>query len=242
MPIKSSIAIGDSFVLSCGSIATIIKYHSCSNIIIETNTGFIGSTHAQLLKTGKATDWNYKSLAEVGFIGFDPKTIKNYKLAGDIAYETWRKMIKRCYKENWFLGNPTYQNAIVCDEWFSFKVFKIWFDDNYIEGYHLDKDLKGFGLKVYSPYNCIFIPQEINKLFYVTNKEKVLPIGVKNNGYSYVCTLSDNSFRKIKDAQNEYWNIKYKIIQDRVNTFPKFKEIIEDYFEYYFNKHYKETK
>ena len=38
------------------------------------------------------------------------------------------------------------------------KISKEWFDKNYIEGWHLDKDLIVKGNKVYSPTTCMLPP------------------------------------------------------------------------------------
>lgn len=39
---------------------------------------------------------------------------------------------------------------------------KKWFEENYVEGYALDKDLLSRGAKVYSAETCCYIPPEIN--------------------------------------------------------------------------------
>ena len=94
------------------------------------------------------------------------------------AAKEWRYMLQRCYYEK---NNrcDNYKDCSVCDEWHRYSVFKEWFDENYIEGWCLDKDILIKGNKVYSPETCCFVPNEINVLF--TKRESLrgkYPIGV----------------------------------------------------------------
>lgn len=75
------------------------------------------------------------------------------------CYIAWRQMLSRCY------GHESPENKMVCDEWKSLRTFRQWFDKHYIEGWHLDKDIRVKGNKIYSPETCCFVPQEINALF-----------------------------------------------------------------------------
>lgn len=75
-----------------------------------------------------------------------------------ISYSIWKAMLARCYSASHHKRYPTYSNCSVCKEWHLFSNFKKWFDENYIEGYHLDKDILVQDNKVYSPQTCVFIP------------------------------------------------------------------------------------
>ena len=77
-------------------------------------------------------------------------------------YQKWISMIKRCYSIKSLQRQPTYQKCSVCSEWLKLSNFKSWFEDNYIEGYDLDKDLLSRNDKVYSPETCCFLPKNIN--------------------------------------------------------------------------------
>ena len=81
------------------------------------------------------------------------------------SYSCWRSMLIRCYSETYQKKQQTYIGCCVCDEWHLFSNFKRWFDENYIEGYALDKDILVQGNKVYSPQTCCFVPRHINNLF-----------------------------------------------------------------------------
>lgn len=80
------------------------------------------------------------------------------------SYKTWDTMIRRCYSKYKQVENPTYIGCSVCEEWLTFSNFKRWFDENYIEGYELDKDILVKGNKVYSPETCCFVPKRLNLL------------------------------------------------------------------------------
>lgn len=99
-------------------------------------------------------------------------------------------MIRRCYDSKSLEYKTTYQDCEVCDEWLFFSNFKEWFDENYIEGYSLDKDIRVHNNRIYSPETCCFVPKEINTIF-ITNKNKRgdFYIGVSHNGANYTATL-----------------------------------------------------
>ena len=97
---------------------------------------------------------------------------KNAKLLK--SYVKWNDMLRRCYSIKFHIMNPTYIGCTVCDEWKLYSNFKKWFDDNYIEGYELDKDIIIDGNKVYSPDKCCFIPHYLNTLFTDSNKSRGL--------------------------------------------------------------------
>lgn len=102
------------------------------------------------------------------------------------AYGCWQKMIERCYREGYFIKAPTYKGCSVCDEWHYFSNFKKWFDENYVDGYALDKDILVKGNKVYSPQTCCFVPTEINTLLVKKNATRgKYPIGVSMNYGKY---------------------------------------------------------
>lgn len=74
-------------------------------------------------------------------------------------------MISRCYSKLSLLRSPCYAEASVCDDWHSFQVFADWYYENHpLDGttYHLDKDLKVKGNKIYSPSTCLFVTAKEN--------------------------------------------------------------------------------
>jgi hypothetical protein len=108
-----------------------------------------------------------------------------------ISYSVWKHMITRCYSNR--ADYSSYKDCSVCEDWLTFSNFKKWFDDNYVDGYHLDKDILIKGNKVYSPDTCCFVPSQINTLITKHDATRgVLPIGVTtttNRNAKYRATL-----------------------------------------------------
>ncbi len=109
-------------------------------------------------------------------------------------YSVWEDMLARCYypKTSRFSAYGG-RGVTVCDEWLNLQNFAKWFEDNYIEGFHLDKDILGDGMQ-YNPVVCRFIPQEVNGVL-VDNtcnrgKDSGLPTGVSKTRGSYQSTLN----------------------------------------------------
>jgi len=71
-------------------------------------------------------------------------------------------MLARCYGG----GHPTYLDCEVDERWWNYQVFAAWFYDNYVEGFHLDKDLLVEGNRIYSPETCLFVTPQLNTLFW----------------------------------------------------------------------------
>lgn len=138
------------------------------------------------------------------------------------AYGCWQKMIERCYREDYFIKAPTYKGCSVCDEWHYFSNFKKWFDENYVDGYALDKDILVKGNKVYSPETCCFVPTEINSLLVKKNATRgKYPIGVSMNYGKYRAqikkygkTVVVGTFDTPEQAFTAYKDAKEKHIQE----------------------------
>ncbi len=136
-------------------------------------------------------------------------------------YRIWLSMIYRCYTSNSGSHNATYQNCYVCDEWLYLSNFKKWFDDNYVEGYHLDKDILVKGNKTYSPDTCCFVPPIVNSLAIRNHSHRgKCPVGVyyKKADKCFVATMRyrgvlvtvcrsssmDEAFEAYKIAKEKY--------------------------------------
>lgn len=146
---------------NCGEFQ-IVKYICAKNVTIKfIKTGTIIKTRADKVRNGKIKDYISPTVFNIGFIGKG-----NYKAhvgaKNTKAYSVWFEMIRRCYCSNSLKNNPTYRGCSVTKEWFNFQNFAVWFYENYIDGYHLDKDIKINGNKVYSADTCMFVTQADN--------------------------------------------------------------------------------
>jgi hypothetical protein len=108
--------------------------------------------------------------------------MENGKLTDE--YVCWRHMLQRCYSPRYHVKRPTYIGCAVCDPWLYFQTFAKWYNSNYYEipllgKSHIDKDILVKGNKIYSPDNCVFVPEVINNLFTKSNATRgKYPIGV----------------------------------------------------------------
>ena len=75
------------------------------------------------------------------------------------SYVLWINILRRCYDTE---SHPTYHDVTVCEEWLLYSNFHAWCNGNYVEGFQVDKDLKGG--KVYGPETCIMLPKKLNIL------------------------------------------------------------------------------
>ncbi len=148
----------------------------------------------------------------------DGKTKKEYNL--------WCAMLHRCYSKRFHSqdNNYVYIGCTVSEAFRNYSLFYEWCQTQVgfgEEGFCLDKDILSNGVKEYSEQNCVFVPQEINKLL---NKHKIhrgeYPIGVskyknkrfmagfsgngiKNNCLGYFDT-SEEAFAAYKTAKEQY--------------------------------------
>lgn len=116
------------------------------------------------------------------------------------AYKTWTGIIDRCYRPGHEVKFKAYADCSVCKEWKYFSNFKKWFDENYIEGFDIDKDILIKGNKVYSPEACCFVPRVINLIFAKNKTRKSnLPRGVKYKKYGnrYSAEISIDNKNKL---------------------------------------------
>ena len=105
-----------------------------------------------------------KSTCGVGFLGSGDY---NATIHGKptVAYRVWCAMLARCYNKKTQKASPSYIGCTVAEGWHNFQSFAKWVEENYIDGYSLDKDILKEGNKLYSPDLCAFVPHRINSLF-----------------------------------------------------------------------------
>jgi len=143
----------------------VLEINNMRDILIEfTDTGFKKKTWKQHIVTGNVKDLLKPSVLGVGCIGEG-----GYKLhTGSTrkrteVYRKWLKITYRCYcptdtSYKWYGG----KGVTVSEEWLNFQNFAKWYEDNYREGFEIDKDLLSKDSKLYSKDTCVFIPRSIN--------------------------------------------------------------------------------
>ena len=122
-------------------------------------TGFEKISRSDHIRNGLVKDLLVPSVYGVGFLGDGIYAPKNCALS-KIAHERWSSIIKRCYKPTTKVEIRNYSDCELCEEWQDFQNFCQWFIDNHPNDgkeYHLDKDIKVDGNRVYSPETCLFV-------------------------------------------------------------------------------------
>lgn len=173
-----------------------------------------------------------KTVYGVGYTGEGKyKVNENGKITK--CHSIWRSMLERCYNPNYIQKHPTYEQSEVCEEWYNFQVFAKWYYDNYyqIEGetMNLDKDILCKGNKIYSKETCVFVPQNINKLFTKCNGRRGdSPIGVSynksNENYRSLCRINGKTkhlgcYNTPEEAFQAYKNFKEQYIKEVANQY-----------------------
>lgn len=207
--------IGENHTTNEGYKVEIVEYINKRNCSVKIGDIVISEVEYVNIKKGKIKNPYHKSVYDVGYFGVGVyNTIIHKK-----QYRIWKHILGRCYNEIEQEKTPTYKGCSVAEEWYNFQVFAEWFEENYypeyMEGWHLDKDILIKGNKIYSPETCCFVPHEINILFKKKSSKRVaLPIGVSKlkNGkfYARVNKLGVTLFLGYFDTPEEAFQA-YKI-------------------------------
>tara|TARA_R110001632_G_scaffold83617_9_gene184997 strand:+ start:3880 stop:4521 length:642 start_codon:yes stop_codon:yes gene_type:complete len=146
---------------SCGTLS-VVDYINASRVLVRfTDTGYQRFAEAGAIKLGQVKDALHPVINGVGFIGCGAYKSK-LKRKHTKQYIAWRNMLNRCYCPKTQERQPTYKGCTVAEEWHNFQTFAKWFDENYTDGFQLDKDIKIKANKVYSPDNCMFVSRSDN--------------------------------------------------------------------------------
>lgn len=189
--------VGDVFTSNnCGEFS-ILSIKNANNVIIEfSDTGFICNTAKCCIITGRIKDPFCRSIRGVGYLG---QGIHAAYVNGKISrsYSVWKGMMDRCYGEK-TISYSQYgaRGVVVCDEWHNFQNFAGWYTENHVVGFHMDKDLRFRGNKIYGPLTCEFIPPKVNMTLPSARKIRgKYPVGVtlnkSNDSFSAQCCLGD---------------------------------------------------
>lgn len=167
------------------------------HIVCPEHGSFLQTPESHLLGTGCKKCQSIRKRKKICGIGINDYE-GQVRVNGEFiqSYNVWKDMIRRCYDEGRLKRHPTYKGVSVCEEWKYFSKFKEWFDEHYVEGWHLDKDVLCNDKKQYSPSNCCFLPPKINStLAYKKKSNKEYCCGVFRphaNSPFTACLHTDN--------------------------------------------------
>jgi hypothetical protein len=179
---------GDVYKTSSCGYVKVVNYMSYNKVAVEfINTGYKTTVWATSIKRGYIRDPLSPAIHGMCCVG-----VGTYKVKSK-AYTIWRAMLSRCYSSKSSGKDITYKGCSVAKDWHNFQVFAKWFEDNYVDGYELDKDLLVVGNKVYSEDTCVFIPRRFNCFITGKSLNRRLPVGVyyhhnKSKPYEACCS------------------------------------------------------
>ena len=213
--------LGEKYTTNEGYEVEITKYISNGEVEVTFENGFKVECQFIRIKKGKIKNPYHKSVHGVGFFGAGNYRSINDKISIK-SYKTWTCMIKRCYDKKEQDRTPTYKGVTVCEEWHNFQNFAEWFENNfnpeYMESWHLDKDIICNDCKIYSPDTCCFVPHEINMQF--TERTRRYLTGISKAGKSFAVQISINGkkiflghFKTIKEASFAYQKARKECIK-----------------------------
>lgn len=168
----------------------IIKDEGANDVHIKfTETGHCTKVSRSHIKLRCIKDPLLPFIHGVGYIG-----VGNYisRINGKRpqAYHKWKSMLDRCYGTRCGVKYANYRDGkvTVTESWHNYQNFAEWYESNAIEGWDLDKDLKG-NSNIYSPESCVFLPPSINKALIRGRSDRAIPTGVVLRSHGYDVSL-----------------------------------------------------
>ena len=146
---------------------------------------FIDTKYRAVVQRSDARNGNVKDLIapKICGVGF----ISDGGRATGKAYGVWKSMLARCYNPKVQQKQPAYIGCTVVPEWHDFRCFEKWFELNYSDGLHLDKDIKWKGNRIYGPDTCLFVTPEENSIAaHAKHYVFLSPSGLRHEIYNMV--------------------------------------------------------
>ena len=156
------IKVGEIYETNNYGTLEVIEYVNSTRVRVRfIDTGYERYAQTGCILRGQVKDLLAPSVCGLGYLGCGgySTTVSGTHTK---MYATWVRMFERCYDPKFLARMPTYIGCTVTKEWHNFQVFAKWFEEHYIDGYHLDKDIKVPGNKLYSPDTCMFVTQAQN--------------------------------------------------------------------------------
>jgi len=241
----NTIKSGDTFTTNQGCQLVVVSCESSINVVVEflDKNKYKFTTRSSSLRHGRVKNPFYPSMQGVGYLG-----VGNYRACIEgkhtPSYRAWTSMMGRCYNEKFLVRCPIYTGCSVHPDWHNFQAFSDWYKvepNSDTLGFELDKDLRQAGNKIYGPYTCSFVPQQINVLLgYCGPDRGLLPQGVKKNGKKFEAQININGHIKYlgnydtpEIAFNAYKNCKESHVKLKAKEWRK--EIHFEVYDYLMN-------
>lgn len=164
--------IGEENLNNQGCLTKIIKYNNALDIVVEFQDKYkatVETRYAHFIN-GSVRNPYFADVFGIGILGNKYPSWRNGKVTKE--YATWKRILQRCFDDNYQKVQPTYKGSMVCEEWLLFENFYEWLHSqpNFNKWYNgkrwaLDKDVLIKGNKLYSPETCCLVPQNVNSLF-----------------------------------------------------------------------------
>ena len=189
--------IGMVFTNKTGDKATVVGIVGWDNVTLEfEGTKSRLKTRWSHILNGSFRDKYKPCVMGVGFIGEGKHKSKSGKLHTK-TYNNWYNMFVRCYSDFYAETKPTYNDCTVDPRWYNFQVFADWSLEHYPNDgldYHLDKDIKVNGNKLYSPETCLYVtPTENAVKAHAKHWEFINPQGQRVSIYNLQEYCRDNN-------------------------------------------------
>lgn len=221
--------VGLTSISEAGQKMIITEYFGCKNITIQFEDNVIlKNKRLDLFIEGRVLNPMLPTVTNIGFLGIGKYSCKDNPL----SYQCWSSMLKRCYGDN---SGRCYENCTVHKDWHNFQNFAKWFEENFkpefMQKWHLDKDLLVRENKIYSSETCCFAPAQLNSLLIGQNLKK-LDKGIRRNNSKFEALVGRDGesiylgiFNTIEEARIVYITEKEKEIKRVAN---KFKDLISN--------------
>jgi len=237
MGVKNLNAVGERYKTNSFGWVEIIVYRGTYDCTIKfDNTGTIlEKVSYGNVKMGSVKDLYAPIVFGVGYMGIGKFMARAPSGKKTSEYNAWKGILDRCYRENRSVRNKAYIGCTVADEWQCFQNFAKWYEENWkrhMKGWDLDKDLFVKDNRVYSPENCCFVPQEINKILIRRTDNKNAPMGaIFKNGKFIVRMYKDGerltlgSYNNAEQASMVYKTAKEDYIKELAERWKPYLDV-----------------
>lgn len=83
------------------------------------------------------------------------------------AYQAWAQMIVKTTNPE---ASGYVADGVICKDWLTFSKFKAWFEENYVDGWVMDRGIISPEDNMFSPEHCVFVPRYLSRF---ARKQKI---------------------------------------------------------------------